>query len=413
MKGYIRKRSQDSWEICIDTSKNPEDGRRVRHYETVKGIKKDAQRRLHELLLSVENNNYTKSSKIKVSQFLEDWLQDYVKIHTAPRTKERYEEIVKLHLIPALGATRLSELQPQQIQRYYTIALESGRRDGKGGLSPSTVNKHHRVLFEALKYGVKHNILSRNPAESVDPPPLLHKEVQVPLANELKLILDKASETPYLILLYTKAYTGLRRGELLGLRWCDVDLDNATLSVRQTLQQLRNRQYIFKEPKSHYSRRCIDLPPSLVVLLWNHKIRQEFQRKMLGITLSPSDLVFCHPDGSPLRPNSITRAFKTIVRSLSLRDITLHGLRHAHATILLQQGVHPKIVQERLGHSSISTTLDIYSHVVPGLQQAAAQRFDDGLPETSLKDWDRTVAQNIVGKMSAISEILPLEEVLR
>jgi len=134
---------------------------------------------------------------------------------------------------------------------------------------------------------------------------------------------------------------------------------------------------------------------------------------MLGTSLSPTDLVFSHPDGRPIRPNTLTRAFHDIASSLPRQGISLHGLRHAHASILLQQGIHPKIVQERLGHSSISTTLDIYSHVVPGLQEAAAQRFDDGLPNTSLQDLERKVTENLVGKMSAISEILPLEEVLR
>jgi len=122
--------------------------------------------------------------------------------------------------------------------------------------------------------------------------------------------------------------------------------------------------------------------------------------------------VFCHPDGSPIRPNSLTRTFHDIACSLSQKGISLHGLRHAHATIMLQQGIHPKIVQERLGHSSISTTLDIYSHVVPGLQEAAAQRFEDSLPNTSLPDLEKKVTENLVGKMSAISEILPLEDVL-
>lgn len=413
MKGYIRQRAKMSWEICVDTGKDSEKGKRTRHFETVKGTKRDAQRRLHELLLSVDKNIYIKPIRITVSQFLEDWLKDYVSIHTAPRTRERYDEIVRLHLIPAFGTIPISALQPQQIQGYYTRALESGRRDGKGGLSRSTVYKHHRVLFEALKYGVKHGILARNPADCVDAPPQEHKEVPVPSAKEIQLIIDKSSDTPYFILFYTKAYTGLRRGELLGLRWCYVNLDTATLSVVQTLQQLRDGRYIFKKPKSKHGQRQIDLSPSLVVLLWNHKMRQEHQRKLLGASLSPTDLVFSHPDGRPLRPNSITRAFKSIARSLSLPSISLHSLRHGHATIMFQQNVHPKIVQERLGHSTISTTMDIYSHVVPGLQQAAAKRFDDGLPDTSLQDSEREVAVKIVGKMSAISEILPLEDVLR
>ena len=413
MKGFIRERSKGRYEITVDRGKNSETGKRLRHFETVKGTKKDAQRRLHELLLSIDNHTYVKPTRMTVSQFLEDWLQDYVVIHTAPRTKERYEEIVKLHLNPTLGSIQLPELQPQQIQRYYTRALESGRRDGKGGLSPSTVYKHHRVLYEALKYGLKHGIIAHNAAEFVDAPPPEHKEPTVPSAKNVQLIIDKATGTLYFAPFYTKSYTGLRRSELLGLRWSDVNFDNSTLSVVQTLQQLRDGRYVFRKPKSKRSRRHIDLSPSLAIFLWDHKIRQEFQKNMLGISLSPADLVFSHPDGRPLRPNTVSRAFKNIARSLSQQDISLHSLRHAHATIMLQQNIHPKIVQERLGHSSISTTLDIYSHVVPGLQQAAAKRFDDALPDTSLKDLDRKVAKNIVGKMSAIKEILPLEEVLR
>lgn len=412
MKGFIRERSKGRYEITVDKGSNPETGKRLRHFETVKGRKSDAQKRLHELLYTIEKGTYIEPTRLTVAQFLKDWLQDYVAIQTAPKTQERYEEIIRLHLIPALGSVLVSSLRPPQIQKYCTYAYKSGRRDGKGGLAPSTVHKHYGILFEALKYGVKHGILTRNPAESVDPPPSRLKAPVIPSAQDVQLIIDKASGTPYLTLFYTGAYTGLRRGELLGLRWCDVDLNEATISVIQTLQQLRSRKYIFKKPKSKHGQRQIDLSPSLVFQLWDHKIRQEQQKKLLGITLSPTDLVFSRPDGRPLRPNSVSRAFQNIARSLSLQNFSLHSLRHAHATIMLQQGVHPKIVQERLGHSSISTTLDIYSHVVPGLQKAAAQRFDDGLPNTSLKESDRTVAQNIVGRMSAIMEILPLEEVL-
>ena len=413
MKGSIRERSKGRFEITVDKGKDLKTGKRVRYFESVKGRKSDAQKRLHELLYTIEKGTYIEPTRLTVAQFLRDWLRDYAAIQTAPKTHERYEEIIRLHLIPALGSILVSSLQPQQIQRYCTYALESGRRDGKGGLAGITVHKHFRILFEALKYGVKHGILARNPAESVDPPPSRSKELTVPTAKDVQLILDKALNTPYFALFYTGVYTAIRRGGLLGLRWCDVDLNEATISVIQTLQQLRNRQYIFKKPKSKHGQRQIDLSPSLVFQLWDHKIRQEQQKKLLDITPSPTDLVFSHPDGRPLRPNSVSRAFQNITRSLSLQGLSLHSLRHAHATIMLQQGVHPKIVQERLGHSSISTTLDIYSHVVPGLQKAAAQRFDDGLPKTSLKKSDRTVAKNIVGRMSAIMEILPLEDILR
>jgi integrase len=181
----------------------------------------------------------------------------------------------------------------------------------------------------------------------------------------------------------------MRRSEALGLRWCDVNLETSTISVTQTLHQLRSGEYIFREPKSKHSKRQIALSPSLAILLWQYQLKQEHAHKLFGESLTPKGLVFSHPDGRPFRPNSVTRAFQAIADSVGLRGARLHDLRHAHATILLQEGVHPKIVQERLGHSSVSTTLDIYSHVIPGLQEAAACKFEEGLqsilakPETT------------------------------
>jgi integrase len=323
-----------------------------------------------------------KPNRLTVAEYLEQWLQGHVATNTAPKTHERYEEIVRIHLIPALGSLPLSALQPQHIQKYYAEALESGRRDGKGGLSARTVHHHHRVLFEALRHAVKHGIIVRNPADAVDPPRPQNKEITMMGPSDVRLLLDAAKPTPYYVAFFTAVYTGLRRGELLGLRWCDVDLDLATLSIMQTLQQLRNRQYVFREPKSRRGRRQIALSPSLAVLLREHRATQEEAQKLLGKALAPSDLVFSHPDGTPLRPDSVTRTFHRMVRALGLDGIRFHDLRHAHATIMLRQGVHPKIVSERLGHSTVAITLDTYSHVLPGLQEAAACRFEEGLQQT-------------------------------
>ena len=402
MRGSIRQRSKGSWEIAIDIGRDPSTNRRLRHFESVKGRKSDAQRRLHELLHTLEGGTFVKPSRLTVAQFLEEWLQSYVATNAAPKTRERYEEIVRLHLIPALGSFPLLTLQPQHIQKYYAKALESGRRDGRGGLSALTVHKHHRVLYEALRCGVRHGIIIRNVAEAVDPPRSHSKKSMMLGANDVRLILDGAERTPYHALLFTSAYTGLRRGELLGLRWCDIDLELATLSVVQTLQQLRNGDYVFGEPKSKHSRRQIALPPSLTILLWEHRLKQEHAKKLLGKLLEPTDLVFSHPNGRPFRPNSVSRAFKVVTESVGLSNVRLHDLRHAHATIMLQQGVHPKIVQERLGHSSVSTTLDIYSHVLPGLQEAAARRFEEGLKDIPTETKVAQVGKVNVGKMSAI-----------
>jgi integrase len=367
--------------VTIDV---PSTGKRRRSFVTVHGTKKDAQRRLAELLVSIDNGSYVKPKHLTVGEWLGQWLQGYVATNTAPRTRERYEEIVQLHLIPALGLVRLSALQPEHIQKYYADALESGRRDGKGGLSARTVHHHHRVLYEALRHAVKHGIIGRNPGEAVDTPRPRNREITMIGPSDVLRLLDAAKGTPYYPVLFTALYTGLRRGELLGLRWCDLDLDLATLSVVQTLQQLHNGQYVFREPKSRRGRRQIALSPSLAILLRQHRAKQEDSGKMLGKTLGPADLVFSHPDGTPLRPDSISRAFRTIARAVGLHGVRLHDLRHAHASLMLRQGVHPKIVSERLGHSGIAITIDTYSHVLPGLQEAAARRFEEGLQDVSV-----------------------------
>jgi len=300
--------------------------------------------RLHELLVTVEQRRYVKPTELNVGQFLKEWLQDYAQMNTRARTFERYASVVE-HLILALGSIPLMSLRPQHIDKYHRDCLISGRRHGKGGLSPLTVKKHHRVLSEALKYAVRNGLIASNPAE--------------------------------------------------------IDLDKSTLSVVQSLQQLQSGEYVFAPPKSEKSRRQIALSPSLVILLWEHRLKQDHTWRFLGKLLLPTDLVFSHPDGRPLRPNSVTRAYKAIGESLGLKGIRLHDLRHAHASILLKQGVHPKIVQERLGHSSISTTLDIYSHLLPGMDKAAARRFEEGL---------QSVPDDVFAKMSPN---LPKKEVLR
>lgn len=200
--------------------------------------------------------------------------------------------------------------------------------------------------------------------------------------TDLHLFLEYAKESPYYALFYTCLFTGMRRAELLALRWSDIDLELCQLSVTRSMQYIhgvdQKNRISFREPKTAKSRRLIALSPSTVITLREHKAKQADLRKSLGHSpLSDNDLVFSHYDGSPFLPNSVTHAWIKLVRRCGLHGIRLHDARHTHASLLLKRGVHPKIVQERLGHGSIQITLDTYSHVAPGLQQAAANKFDD------------------------------------
>ena len=379
MKGHIRQRSKGSWTIWIDLGRDPETGKRQQQTITIHGSKKDAERELRTILTRIEGGILIKPTKLTVGEYLEQWLRDYVITNTAPTTADGYSDIVRSHLIPELGRLLLNALQPSHIQAYYARMLERGRRDGKGGLSAQTVKHHHRVLHEALKYAVKHGILIRNIADAVDPPRPDSKEMVTLEPENVHIFLDAAHDTPYYVPFYTALYTGLRRSEFLGLRWRDIDLDLSTLSVVQTLHHVPGKGYIFREPKTKRSRRLIDLSPSLALLLRGHRANQELERKLLGRLLMPDDLVFSYPGGTPLPPNSVTKAFGKLAKSLGISGIRLHDLRHTHATLMLKQGVHPKVVSERLGHSSVAITLDTYSHVLPGIQAAAARSFDEGL----------------------------------
>jgi integrase len=195
--------------------------------------------------------------------------------------------------------------------------------------------------------------------------------------SDIHIFLEFAKSTPYYAIFYLALFTGMRRSELLALRWCDIDLLRCQVSVTRTIHQLHNGDIIFSQTKTDKSRRLIALSPSTAIVLREHKEQQEQIRQMLGLTLTDDDLIFCQTDGKPLLPDSITHAWMKLARRTGLKGIRLHDARHAHASLMLKQGVHPKIVQERLGHSSIQITLDTYSHVAPGLQQAAANRFDD------------------------------------
>ncbi len=377
MKGHIRKRSKNSWSLVIELERDANGKRRQKWY-TVRGTKRDAERELHRLLTSVYESTYVEPNKLTVAQFLEQWLEGYAKGNVSRETFYRYRGIVRRDLIPALGRLPLSKLQALHIQTYYSNALEAGRKDGKGGLSKKTILQIHRILREALHHAVRWKLLARNPADVVDAPRPQRKEMRALDEKETMQLLNTAQGRRFYYPIMVAVTTGMRRGEILGLRWKDVNLDARSLSVRQCLEQVDGR-FAFKPPKTAKSRRSIALSPITVEALRAHKREQAKERLLLGHAYQNHDLVFPRPDGEPWSPDALTHGLSDIVQGTELEGITFHSLRHSHATQLLRQGVHPKIVSERLGHSTVSITLDIYSHVLPGMQEDAALKVDAAL----------------------------------
>jgi len=376
MKGHIYKRSKDSWTIVYDLTVDSVTGKRRQKSQTVKGTKRDAERALREVLLSLERGAYVKPNKITLGEWLRQWLKDYVSMNTTDRTQESYTSIVERHLIPSLGKVTLTDLQPLHIQSYYAEKLNKGRADGKGGLSARSIVYHHRILSNSLDYAVKMGIVVRNVVKLIQPPRVAKVTMNTLSPEEVTKFLDAARETDYYVYFATLLYTGLRRGELLALRWRNLDLESTALTVVETAYKLGNGNYVIKEPKTTQSRRTVTLPPSLVELFKVYRADQELLRIQLGVSLNADDFVFIRPDGSPINPNAVTLAFRRIIKKAMLTSIRIHDLRHTHATLMLKAGVHPKVVSERLGHANIGITLDIYSHVLPGMQEAAAEKFD-------------------------------------
>jgi len=343
----------------------------------VKGTKKDAERMLTELLHQHDTGAYVKPGRMTVADYLRQWLSDYAAPSLSPRTMEGYETIIRVHLIPSLGKTPLTRLRSDHVQQYMATKLASGRTDGTGGLSPRTVHHHHAVLHDALQTAVKWGLVTRNVADAVEPPKCQRTEMHVLDEATLQRVLQAARDSEYYVPFYMALFTGLRRSELLALRWSDVDLLNGQVSVNRALHQLRDRSFVFRAPKSAKGRRTVALPPSAADALRHHLDHKMDVASHGRTTLRDDDLLFTRPNGSPILPDTLSKAWEKLMRRTGVSGVRLHDARHTHASLMLKAGIHPKIVQERLGHSTISVTLDTYSHVAPGLQEAAAKHFDD------------------------------------
>ncbi len=301
---------------------------------------------------------------------MQGWLESYVAPNLTPVSAETYKFITNKHILPRLGNILLSNLRSQVVQKLYSDMIKSG-------LSSATIQKTHNILHKALEIAVKNSVLMRNPLIGVELPKVERPDMITLNETDIHLVLDRARESEYYPLWYTLIFTGLRRGEALALRWSDVDLLMLKASISRSATYL-NKKVFFKAPKTKRSSRYISLTPSNAVVLREHYEKQNQRRQDLGLPmLQDNDLVFAHYDGKPYLPNSITHAWIKLVRRCGLPGHRLHDNRHSYASLLLKQNVHPSIVQNQLGHASIKTTLDLYSHVIPALQEQAAVKFDD------------------------------------
>ncbi len=366
---YFRK-SDEKWvgSITLENRK-----RRVFYGKT----RKEVQEKLKVALREQQQGTLVTAPRQTLAQFLTDWLENSQKQSVRPRTYERYEELVRLHIAPALGRYELQKLSAQHLQAFYAKKSEEG-------LSATTINHFHNVLHKALDTAMKWNLVARNVCDLVSPPRRKQFEVHPLTLEQVHKLLSVVEGHEMEALFKLALATGLRRGEMMGLKWLDINFDAGVLQVRRILSRVPSKMpgkgYVEAEPKTQKSRRSIVIAPFALEALKQHRERQLEAKLQAGTAWQEHDYVFCTSIGTHLNPTrDMLDQLKALLKKAGLPDIRFHDLRHSAATLLLSVGVHPKVVQEVLGHSQISITMDVYSHVLPGMQQDAMSRLNDAL----------------------------------
>lgn len=374
-EGSIYRRSDGRWvgEMTIEGRQ-----RKFVYGKTQKIVRDKLQAALQE---KQQGTVLTGTATQTVAQFLTDWLENSQKQNVRPRTYERYEEVVRLHIVPVLGRHRLQKLSAQHVQAFYTKKLNEG-------LSATTIGVFHNVLHKALDTALKWGLVPRNVCSLVSPPHAADFEFTPLSAEQVYRLLLVARGHHQEALFALALATGMRRGELLGLKWQDISFPTSTLQIRRILTRVPTKMpgkgYVEAEPKTQKSRRNVVIASFALELLKHHYQRQLEAKKLAGEKWQEHDYVFCTSIGTHLNPTrDVLDPLKVLLKQAGLPAIRFHDLRHSAATLLLGEGVHPKVVQELLGHTNISMTMDVYSHVLPGMQHDAISRLNSTLAKFS------------------------------
>ena len=367
-EGSIYRRKDGRWvgQYLVYTAKGPK-------YRYIYGkTRAEVSRKLTRAMADRDGGLVFEAGRLTVGEYVEKWLTDSVRDTVRTRTYERHEQIIRLHIKPALGRVKLKALTPAHVQGFYRDRLDSG-------LSPATVQKVHVVLHKALTQAVRWSLVPRNVTEAVKAPRPAPDEMR-PLSPEAARQFLEAARGDKLEALYVLAvHTGMRQGELLGLKWDDVDLEGGVIRIKRALSRNRGR-LLLTEPKTKGSRRTVRLTRGAIETLRGHLERQIGDIERLGDLYQDQGLIFTTKAGTPINPSAIRqRSFMPLLEHAGLPCVRFHDLRHTCATLLLSRNVHPKYVQELLGHATISQTMDTYSHVLPGMGDHAAIEMENAL----------------------------------
>ena len=376
MRGHVARKGNRYYAVVYEGF-DPTTGQERHRWHAAGSTRKDAEKLLTELVKRMHDGDYRAPERITFGDYLlERWLPTK-QSQLRPSTFSSYRNNVITHVIPRIGSIPLQKLQPEDLDTFYAHLLREGRRNGAGGgLAPKTVRIIHGIIRKALADAMRKGTVTRNVADLADPPKVRlggSREMTVWSADELREFLATIEANEWYVPIFIAANTGMRRGEVLGLTWRNVDLDSARLVVSQQILSVEYAASV-ADVKTSNSRRTIDLDPRTVAVLkaWR---RQQLEQKMSTGRRGNDEFVFTHPDGGPIHPDLFSQSWQRMMRDSELRTIRLHDLRHTHATVLLKAGVPVKVVSERLGHSSPAFTMSVYQHVLPGMQADAAAAF--------------------------------------
>ena len=384
-EGTIIRRRDGRWMASITIGRELTTGKLKRAYFYGK-TRQEAADQLARALSDLGRGMFVAPHKLTVGQWLATWLQEYQRPPVRPLTFDNYERIVRCHLIPTLGHLPLKELRPEHVQRAYNERHQTG-------MSAGSIRVMHAVLHGAMKQAVKNQFMLRNVIEATLPPSARSRTMQPLSLQDVKHLLSEIANHRLFAAILLGLGTGLRRGELLALRWQDVDLQKGLIHIQQTLARVRVHEtredgkkthLIFQEPKTEQSRRTLPIPGDVIEELQRHKGRQAQERLLLGQAYEDYGLVFCSTTGRPLEPFGFYRRFVRLLWQAGLPARRFHDARHTFATLMLELGESPKTVQVMLGHTTIATTLDIYSHVSLELEKRAVANLNAALRNVAI-----------------------------
>lgn len=380
-EGCIYKRSDGTWAAVITTGRD-EKGHQKRQF-----IYGKTRTEVAEKLLKTQNDMktgaYIKPTKATLGEWLDKWLEQYKRNDLRPTTYSSYEQHIRVHIKPSIGHVLLQDLTPEMVQKFYNEKYKTGRYDGEGGLSSATVRKIHNILHEALDQAVLNSLIYRNAADATKRPKLSQKEIKIFTVEEqnkfMSLLKDEYLGAAFLMDLST----GMRLGELLALKWKNVDLEQGIVWVRESVARVRTHdpndvktKLITQPPKTKSGYRDIPLHDIIIDLLKAHKEKQEAKIHEADSDFTNNGLVFCTENGNYIEPRNFMRKFYSLLNKAGIPMTNVHSMRHTFATRLFEANESPKTVQELMGHSDVSHTLNIYTHVMPGIKRSAVKKLN-------------------------------------